>query len=314
MPKIQDKIRQRLIWGLKIFVMLMGFAFLVWTLQNSQTEFNLLSEHWQKRPQTFVWVIMVLSVGSILNWFGEIKKWQGLIGSISFLEALRQSLVGHSLALFTPNKWGEYGGKCLFYTKSQSSKIIALIGLGHFSQLMMTVLFGSFGILMIYSSFQIFEIIQLKWSWAITASFLLTLAALSFKPIRTKFTSIWFHFKTISTEKIKTAFMWSGFRYVVFAHQFLFLMWCFGNTVNYSLGITIISLVYLLSSIVPVLAIGDALVKGTVAIVLMSYFNLPISSVLITVFLMWIGNVLFPALFGYVWLWSWQPQYLNSKT
>lgn len=294
--------------------MLIGLVFLVWSIQSSQTEFGLLSEHWGSQPQSIIWAILILIGGSTLNWFGEVKKWQKLVGHISFVEALKQSLVGHSLALFTPNKWGEYGGKCLFYAKAQSSKIIALTGLGHLSQLIMTLLFGSFGLLLIYSAFDSFKMMQLKWSWLIVLSFILIGIALSFKVIRHKLLSIWFQFKTIKQEKITSALLWSGFRYAVFAHQFLVLLWCFDADVGYVLSLSLISSVYILSSIVPVLAIGDAVVKGSVAVVLMSFFGLPVSAVLLSVFLMWIGNVILPAFFGYLWLWSWQPAYLKSKT
>lgn len=313
MPKIQDKMRQKLILGLKYSVILIGLAFVVWSIQFSKTQFGLLSEHWQNQPKSIVWAILILIAGSILNWFGEVKKWQKIVGHISSIESLRQSFIGHSLALFTPNKWGEYGGKCLFYDRNQTSKIIALTGLGHLSQLMVTLIFGTFGLIVISSKFHIFEVVQLKWSWLILLSLVLIGIAISFKVIRRKLWSIWLKFKTIKLEKITTALFWSGFRYVVFAHQFLLLLWCFDADVAYVLGLSLISSVYILSSIVPVLAIGDAVVKGSVAVVLMSFFGLPVSAVLITVFLMWFGNVILPAVFGYLWLWSWQPKYLKSK-
>ncbi|QTY26051.1 hypothetical protein [Flavobacterium sp. CS20] len=313
MPKIQDKMRQKLILCLKFFVTLTGLMFVIWSIQSSETEFSLLSEHWKTQPQNIVQAILILVVGSVLNWFGEIKKWQKLVGHISFIEALKQSLIGHSLSLFTPNKWGEYGGKCLFYAKEQTSKIIALTGLGHLSQLMMTLTFGSFGLLLIYNSLESFEMLQLKWSWMILTSFLLIGIALCFKVVRTKLWSIWLQFKNIKSKKITTTLLWSGFRYMVFAHQFLFLLWCFGVEVSYVLGLSLISSVYILSSIVPVLSIGDAVVKGSIAVVLMSFVGASVSTVLLTVFLMWISNVLIPASFGYFWLWSWQPNFLKAK-
>ncbi len=313
MPKIQDKMRQKLILGLKYFVMLVGFAFMVWSIQSSKTEFSLLSKHWQTRPQSIVWAILILISGSILNWFGEVKKWQKLVEHISFIEALKQSLIGHCLSLFTPNKWGEYGGKCLFYRKEQSSKIIALTGLGHLSQLTMTLGFGTLGVLLIYKNFDLFEVFQLKWSWLILLSFLLIGIALSFKVIRQELWLILLQFKNIKPKKITTALYWSGFRYVIFAHQFLFLLWCFDADVGYVSGLGVISSVYILSSIVPVLAVGDALIKGSVAVVLMSFVGVSVSAVLLTVFLMWISNVLLPSGFGYFWLWSWQPAYLKSN-
>ncbi|TKS56909.1 hypothetical protein [Mesohalobacter halotolerans] len=313
MPKIQDKIGHKLIWSLKIFMTLIGFALVIWFVQSSKTEFDLLSNHWQAQPILTVWAVLILILGSVLNWYGEIKKWQKLVGYISFLEAIKQSLVGHSLSLFTTNKWGEYGGKCLFCAKAQSSKIIALTGLGHLSQLMITLIFGLLGLIMIYNKFDLFEVLELKWSWLILLSLILIGIAISFKVVRQKLLSIWLQFKSIKQEKTTSALFWSGFRYIVFAHQFLLLLWCFDADVGYVLGLSLISSVYILSSIVPVLAIGDVMVKGSLAVMLMSFFEFPVSAVLITVFLMWIGNVILPAVFGLLWLWSLQPAYLKSK-
>ena len=309
MPKIQDKMRSKLIWSLKFFVMLAGLAYLIWSIQNSQTEFGLLFERWKTQPQSFAWIVIILITGSTLNWFGEIKKWQSLVGYISFIEALKQSVVSHSLALFTPNKLGEYGGKCMFYSKTEAPKIIALTGLGHLSQLLMTLFFGSFGLFLIYGSFEMFEIIHLKWSWMIVMLLLVFGIIMGFKPIKKKLWAVWLHFKHIKTEKSKPALFWSCFRYLIFAHQFLFLLWYFDAHISYVVGLSLISSVYLLSSLIPVLAFGDALIKGSIAVVLMSYFSIPASTVMLTVFLMWLGNVVLPAGLGYIWLWAWQPQF-----
>jgi hypothetical protein len=300
MPKIQDKMRSKLIWSLKFFVMLSGIAYLFWSIQASNSEFNLLSVNWQHKPKSLIYVLLIVIFGAFLNWFGEIKKWQTLVGDISFFESVKQSLVGHSLALFTPNKWGEYGGKCLFYPKHLYTKIIALTGVGHLSQLLMTLIFGGFGLWFGFKFFESFISIQFKWSWWILIFALLLGLAFYFKIVRQKVSAVFVNIRQVEKSKVKKAVFWSAFRYVVFAHQFLLLLWCFDADIGYVDGMSLIALTYLLSSVIPVFAIADVFVKGSIAVTLMSFLGLPTSVVLLTVFLMWIGNVMLPALGGFL--------------
>ena len=312
MPKIQDKMRSILFWSLKFFVMLLGIAFLFWSLQSSRNELILLSDQWSQNWQTIAWATLILSIGSFLNWFGEIKKWYHLIGNISFFEATKQSLIGHSLALFTPNKWGEYGGKCLFYPKHLSAKIIANTGAGHLAQLIMTLSFGALGLGFGLQSFKVFELIQIRWSWMILLP-LLFILLFYFKIIRQKIGLVIKNLLSLESLKIKKTLFWSGFRYMIFAHQFLLLLWCFGAEMSYANGIILISLVYLFASVIPAFAIADVVVKGSIAITLMSFVGIEASTVLVVVFVMWVGNTLLPAFMGYLWIWAWQPAFINQK-
>lgn len=305
MPKIQDKMRFKAILGLKISVILMGLAFLFWSLQSSNL--SLLSDYWSQEPKTIISAVFILIVFSVLNWFGEVKKWCYLVGHISVYKATRQTLVSHSLSIFTPNKWGEYGGKCLFYPKHLSPQIIAMTGLGHLCQLITTLVFGVFGLWMSTQKIKELNVIQVQWSWMMLLPLLVIIFALCFKTIRHKIKLVFQSLVKTESSKIKIALFWSAFRYVVFAHQFLFLLWHFGAEIGYVDGIGLIGVVYLLSSLIPVFAIADVVVKGSIGITLMSFAGLSISQVLLAVFIMWLGNTMVPALLGYFWIWSWKP-------
>ena len=313
MPNLKDKIVSKSVLSLKALVMSLGIAFLFWSLQSSDSEFSMLSNHWQKEPVVIFKALLILIFLSFLNWFGEIKKWFHLVGNISFHEATRQSLISHSLSLLTPNKLGEYGGKCLFFPKNISAKIIALTGFGNLSQLFMTLIFGGFGLWFSFGHLKIYELVQVKWSWMMLLPLLIVIA-FCFKVIRQKLWTVFKSFKKIENSKVKKTLLWSGFRYVVFAHQFLFLLWCFGAQLNYMNGITTISLVYLFSSVIPIFAITDVVVKGSIAVTLMTFAGLPVSMVLVTVFVMWLGNTILPAVIGYFWLWSWQSTFIKHKS
>jgi hypothetical protein len=307
MPKIQDISRSKLIWGFKFLVICLGLAYIILYFNSiSKSDFLIFKQF--SLLEIFV-LMLVLGLLSMGNWFGEFKKWQVLVADISFKTSAKQSLIAHSLALFTPQKLGEYGGKCLFYTKTERSKIMALTAIGHLTQMLATLIFGSLGMLLLFSQVDIEQLLSFKWSW----SFLILPLLLLIKPIRQEFKRIINVFRKVDMVLFKRAFYWSLLRYVCFAHQFLILLWIFGIHISYFEGIAAISIVYFIASVLPVFAIADPLVKGSLALTVFGLLGFLDSAILVVVVLMWITNTLFPALLGYIWMCSWRPQLFESK-
>ena len=169
---------------------------------------------------------------------------------------------------------GRIRRKMFVYSKKSSTKIILFTGLGHFCQLMATLIFGVLGLWICAIQFEILDVLKFKWSWMILFPFLIVIFGFYFKAIRQKAKSIFKSLKQIKSSKIKRALKWSVFRYIIFAHQFLFLLWIFGAEISYVNGLGLIFLVYLTASAIPVFAIADVVVKGSMAITLMSLAGL----------------------------------------
>ena len=78
---------------------------------------------------TLSYVLFFLLLATI-NWMLESMKWQELvclIESISFLEALQQTLASLTISLPTPSRLGEYGAKAFFFQKNLRKKVVFLI-------------------------------------------------------------------------------------------------------------------------------------------------------------------------------------------
>jgi uncharacterized membrane protein YbhN (UPF0104 family) len=307
MPKIQDISRSKLIWGLKFLVIGLGLWYITSYFRSVPVD-DIQVFDWFG-PQNSIFLILVLIIFSALNWFGEIKKWQHLVGDISVDLSAKQTIIAHSLSIFTPQKLGEFGGKCLFYSKAERYKIISLTAVGHLTQLMATLIFGMLGIIILFTEINIFQFLSLQWSWS-----LLTLPALLLvKPIRIKLKKIFTEIKYIERQKFINAFCWSVFRYLFFAHQFYLLLKLFEIEIPYLQGLCAISLVYFVASVLPVFAIADALVKGSIALSIFKLIGYGEPSILAIVFLMWISNVMLPAAIGYIWMLKWRPKLLMSE-
>lgn len=307
MPKIQDISRSQLIWGLKFLVIGLGLWYIISYFDS--VAYNDISIFDGLHLQNSILVIFVLLIFSALNWFGEIKKWHNLIGDISINLSAKQSFIAHSLSIFTPQKLGEFGGKCLFYSKAERYKIISLTSAGHFTQLMSTLFFGVFGAIILINELNIFQFLSLQWSW----SLLLFPAFLLVKPLKLQLKIIYKEIKHIERRKIIGAFGWSIFRYLFFAHQFYLLLILFEIQIPYLQSLCAISLVYFVASVLPVFALADALVKGSIALSIFNTIGYTGPSILAIVFLMWISNVMIPALIGYIWMLKWRPKLLMSQ-
>ncbi len=245
----------------------------------------------------FITTILFLSLA---NWTLEILKWKNLSGyirPISFFEATKQSLAALTTSLLTPNRIGEYGAKAMFYPNADRKKVMALNFLGNFYQMLVTAIFGLFSLFYLRDQFFVF----LKYVLLLLFLSGLFLMLKNFY----KETAVYrFYLKfLIFTRKIPlklhhTNFAISVSRYLIFSHQFYFLMVLFGININYPLAMALIATMYFLSSVIPGFVALDFLIKGSVAITLFGFFGISENLILTITTLMWLMNFALPALFG----------------
>ena len=249
--------------------------------------------------------IAILLLLSILNWFFEILKWKTLASHcqvISTKESLKQVLKAHITSLITPAKIGEYGAKALFFPAHQRKQILFLTLLGNGYQMLATTIFGSIGIgvcvFLLFPSFGWYYILacvlgipllyitpqildKIRWS----------VKGYSWQRIRQ-------FMKTIASPIKQNAWIFSLIRYLLFAHQFYFLLLVFQVDVSYPLGMGLIATMYLVSSLIPMLQLFDVVIKTGVAVYIFSWIAVPEIIMVAITFLMWFFNVVLPILPG----------------
>ncbi|WP_237588448.1 hypothetical protein [Polaribacter sargassicola] len=289
-------------------------------LRLGKNEQLFFSDFYQKLSKNNIFsfkTAFILFIFSFLNWFLEILKWKYLVGflkKISFYKAAKQSLASLTTSLITPNRIGEYGAKAIYFNKNDRKKILGLNFVGNFYQMLMTLFFGVIGFS--YFSFlhkveinfpQIF-IIFLTIFIAITAFFLIikrfNLGELYFKKVR-NFTK-----KIPLSLNIKVSFL-SFLRFVVFSHQFYFLLIIFTVNISYLEAISAITSVYLIASIIPMLSLFDVVLKSSVAIWVFSFFNAEPLTILSITTLMWILNFVLPAIIGCYFVLTFKPNFVK---
>jgi len=301
MITMPNKAKQFLVLLLKVLVVAGAFYFIYNRLaSNDQLE-------WQKFRQLVwskvsIWGVLLVLFLSFLNRFLEILKWQNLvqvIKPISVGEASEQVLGALTLALFTPNGIGEYAGKALFFEKVKTKKVIFLNLICNGIQLILTVVFGVFGLLYFNTEFNVISsntiLILLGICGLLFGIFFLT------KSVKIKGYSIekLIHKVNELPKSVHQKNILLGvLRYLTFSHQYYFLFLLFDVQIPYLLLMATITSVYFLASSLPTFQFLDFAVKGSVAVYFFGLLGVNEWIVVFISTLMWFLNTVIPVVIG----------------
>jgi hypothetical protein len=257
-----------------------------------------------------LYILFILSL-SFWNRYFEILKWQNLVQSfrpLSVGQSSAQVFGALTAGIFTPNGFGEYAGKALFFEKAKAKKIIFLNLLCNGIQMVITVLFGGLGLWYFNAHYPVIS----------TASLVLILGGIA------GVLSLLFLIKKISIkgyslerlgQKIKkiprhihqkNALLGLS-RYLVFSHQYYFLFLLFGVDLPYLILMSAITSIYFLSSSLPSFQFLDFAVKGSVALFFCGLLGINSWIPLLITSLMWFLNVVIPVIIGSYFVLNFKP-------
>ncbi|RTY85467.1 lysylphosphatidylglycerol synthase domain-containing protein [Flavobacterium sp. RSP15] len=301
MITIPHKTKQFLVLLIKVLIVCGAFYFIYNQLANND------KLDWQKfivlfqKNQSIGGIAFILLL-SVLNRFFEILKWQNLvefIHEISVGTATKQVLGALTAGLFTPNGVGEYAGKALFFDKLNTKKVIFLNLICNGIQMILTVIFGVFGLLFFNAQYHVIttKTVALLFGFLI----LLFIVLFSAKKVTIKGYSIekLIHKINEIPKPIHQKNIFLGIcRYLVFSHQYYFLFLAFDVDLPYFTLIASISSVYFLASSLPTFQFLDFAVKGSVAVYFFGILGVNEWIVIFISTLMWFLNVVLPVIIG----------------
>ena len=304
---MQYKTKQFFFFLLKLAIV-SGALYFVYTktIHNENIRFEVFVQQLEHKLFTDYKAIFILLCFTIANWFFEILKWKSLASfcrKISFSEAFQQSLGALTASLFTPNRIGEYGAKAIYFTKGNRRKIMLLNLLSNMMQMTITSIAGSIGLLFFISNFDVnidlFPMKKLGYLLIFIVFFAIAGSLTGYKKIRGFYIEKIIGF--IKSIQLKTHLL-SGFystvRYLIFSHQFYFLLIVFGIETDYLTLMSLITSMYLIASLVPSLALFDWLIKGSVAVWIFNFIGINELLIVTITLLMWCLNFGLPALIG----------------
>jgi hypothetical protein len=310
MISIPHKSKQFLVLLIKVLIVGGAFFFIYNQLANND------KLDWQrflmvfKKNQSVTGITFILLL-SVLNRFFEILKWQNLVSSLrpnSLSEATKQVLAALTAGIFTPNGVGEYAGKALYFEKTAAKKIIFLNLICNGIQMILTIIFGIFGLLYFNANYHVmttktvailFGILILLFAVLFSVK-KLTIKGYSIEKLIHKINAIP---KPIHQKNILLGIC----RYLVFSHQYYLLFLAFDVNLPYLPLMSAVTAVYFLASSLPTFQFLDFAVKGSVAIYFFGILGVNEWIVIFISTLMWLLNVVIPVIIGSFYVLNFKP-------
>jgi uncharacterized protein (TIRG00374 family) len=261
-----------------------------------------------------------------LNWLVEAIKWRFLINRIEKLtlwKSFRAVLTGVTISTFTPNRTGEYLGRVFILDHASHIEGILITIAGSMAQLLVTLLSGSIAMLFFIPLYFDGFIVQHGYLFYTIAMLVLALnlllTALYFNlslihPLKERFWSGYFsrfrkYFRVFSfyhRRELAVTLALSLGRYFIFTTQFYLLLLCFGVPVPYLVALMMVSMVYLVMTVIPTVALTEFGIRGSVAIYFFAFWlektnpgsDFHHAGVLAASLLLWLINLGIPSLAG----------------
>ena len=253
------------------------------------------------------------------NWLLESLKWRFLIKkieNISVLTSLRAVFSGITVSAFTPNRIGEYGGRVFCLSTADRIKAVLITVIGSMSQLLITIVFGSIGIVYVMSNYTddfsefwsidgisfyviIFVLVLLNLLLLLlflnTSLFTVFLNKLKFLEKYHKYSEV---FSFYNCSELFKVLLYSAFRYAVFTFQYYILLQMCSVNIPYTEVMFLVMSMLFIISVIPTIAITEIGVRAYVAVVILGLASVNISGILSATFLLWIINLLIPSVIG----------------
>lgn len=300
-------------WLLIKLSIVFGCGYFIWIklTTNSELSFTAFYQNLNENNVISIKNVLCFFILSFFNWFLEILKWKTLASlsvETSKKSAAIQSLASLTTSLITPNRIGEYGAKALYFKKSLRKQILSLNLVGNLHQLLATLFFGTSGLIyFIYNQEISFNLNKISYPIIILLLGVIGIIVLWKTRLSKKNLFKNYVVRISSKQHFKIGFL-SFLRYIVFSHQFYFLLLVFNVNISYMDAFTAISTIYLVSSFVPMLSLFDAVLKGTIAIFIFNFLKVDSLTILSITTLMWILNFVIPAIIGSYFVLTFKPK------
>lgn len=249
------------------------------------------------------------------NWGLEAAKWRLAVHSVhrvSFGQAFKAILSGVSFSVTIPNRIGEYLGRILYMPEGKRLQVISLTVICSISQLLVTLLMGTFGFFILKTSLIRSGLISVVGAQfigfgllgliAILTVFYFSLSALERWLERSVKRASWLYLvqavRSFDMQRLGQLVTLSTVRYAVFVTQYILLFRLFEVNVSVVDGFWVMSLVFLALAVIPTIALVEVGLRGQISLQLVGLFAANNLGILLTSITIWGINLIIPALAG----------------
>ncbi len=243
-----------------------------------------------------------------INWTLENYRWFRLIDKEKrpdFSEALKGTLAGVTISLITPYRTGEFAGR-MAYVKQLPVPALWL------SNLALLVSTFSAGLLAISLDYPIaVELPSGTSQFAVVALATILLIYVSSGILLSKLGGL-FPSKWIDKFQLPVRYapvdllitlLLSTARFSVYTLQFWLFLKAFGVPISMLDGLATVSIMFMIQTLLPSLAVVDMAIRGNLALFLLHHYTNEPIAILCAVLTLWLVNLFLPSMAGLYFLW-----------
>ncbi len=298
-------------------------ALLAWAIYMQVFSRQDASSLWQSLVQHFtfpnlIWLAVVVLLAPV-NLAFESLKWRKLIqtfAKIGFWKTYKAILSGVTIAIFTPNRVGEYGGRILFIEPENNWKAVIATLVGSLAQLLVILSAGLLGLVYFSTHFLEFdwEVLPLVMSLGVVLVGLMVFCFFNIDlliPVVKRLPYIHFFkryfkhllvLKSYSSEELWAALGYAFLRFGTYSLQYFFLLKFYGIPVTLMTGLAGITTIFFVQASIPLPPVMGLLARGEIALHIWGFFSNDQVGILAATFTLFVINIAVPALLGLVFI------------
>lgn len=267
-------------------------------------------------PLTVYGVLVLVVLLMFVNWFLEAAKWKFLIKKIqpiSNWRAIESVFCGLTLAVFTPNRIGEYGGRVFFLAPRKRVLGVIAMGIGAVGQMVITNLFGAVAILWFiyyHAGLNVWVFYLIAFLASVFCIFFLLLyfninvllKLLSTVRLLKRFKKFFSILSRYGTKELLIVFTYSLLRYVVFTSQYCLVITLLIPDIAFGSMIMMILILFFIQSALPSLDLVDVGVRTMTATYFFSFITSNDIAIMASTASIWLINLIIPAILGSIFV------------
>jgi len=251
------------------------------------------------------YLIVIVLLLMPVNWLLEALKWRLLAkpkAMLSLSQSIKGVVSGLSLGFITPQGVGDYAGRLLSINADTKGKLVGSIWLGHAMQLMVTLIFGTYGLKIFLSHSSIELTMNYYWWMIIIVLLVIVVVWLYRSKVQLFGQRIHYYFSNIGAYKSSDyiqLFLLSAGRYFVFSLQFILILIMFEIPLPIDILFAGVSWMFLAKSIIPSFNfLSDLGVRELSVLTFFELYEVSHPAILFSSLLLWLINILIPVLIG----------------
>lgn len=266
--------------------------------------------------QEVVFVLILVLLLMLLNWFLEALKWRYLtrvLAPITIYRAVESVFCGLTWAIFTPNRLGEYGGRVMFLPPRKRIHGVFSMAVGSLGQMVLTNVLGIIAILWFGYTFlhmQIWLYLAAVFAGGLVIMLLLVfyfnvswlVSVLNAIPFLKKYHRFFDIMNRYHVTELNRIMLYCVARFAVFTFQYFLVLHLLIPEMEVLPMIMMVLILFFIQSILPSLDLIDVGVRSITATTFFAYITTQQIAVIAAVSSIWFINLIVPAILGSIFV------------